>query len=125
MRTAATLALAMLLVGVGTTLAWADVHQAASEGDLEQVRELLDEGADPNDIPEEQFGALHWAALRGHVEVATLLLDSGADINRRAIGVTPLSLATESGHREMIELLVARGADIEAGDASGGTPLHT
>ncbi|MEA3403529.1 MAG: ankyrin repeat domain-containing protein [Armatimonadota bacterium] len=107
MRTAANLALAVVLTAVGTVVAQADIHQAASEGDIEQVRQLLDEGADPNDIPEEQ--ALRSAA---RVAIATALLDAGADINARdADGATPLALALESDYAELADLLRARGGE--------------
>ena len=38
-------------------------------------------------------------------------------------GDTPLHNAAWKGHREMIELLIARGADIRARDSRGNTPL--
>ena len=39
-------------------------------------------------------------------------------------GWTPLHWATHKGHREITELLLAKGADVNAKDESGMTPLH-
>ena len=39
-------------------------------------------------------------------------------------GRTPLHLAAEWGHTEMIWLLAAHGADLDRPDSKGRTPLH-
>jgi cytohesin len=41
-----------------------------------------------------------------------------------SFGVTPLDLAAEKGYKEMVELLLARHADVNVRDSSGSTPLH-
>ena len=58
--------------------------------------------------------------------IARLLLERGAEVNaRNRDGRTPLHDAAVSGHREMAELLIAAGADLEARDSeSGVTPLY-
>jgi ankyrin repeat protein len=69
----------------------------------------------------------------GDTEAVQQHLAAGADINGTYVeqpgpgyGGTPLHLATVTGQKEVIELLVEEGADInaKAGDESGGTPLH-
>lgn len=40
------------------------------------------------------------------------------------LGWTPLHLATYFGHKEVVELLLARGAEINAINDNGDTPLH-
>ena len=61
-------------------------------------------------------------------EVAALLLDRGADLEAKAKndnGRTPLHLAAWwNDNPEMVELLLDRGANIEAQDDYGSTPLH-
>jgi len=39
------------------------------------------------------------------------------------IGVTPLHRAASKVHKEMAELLIAKGADVNAKDENGRTPL--
>lgn len=77
-------------------------------------------GADPY-----RGTALTWAASRGNVGAVTWLLDHGAAVNQRATfggpghgqGVTALHLAAQTDKREMVELLLARGADPTVQDA--------
>ena len=37
---------------------------------------------------------------------------------------TPLHLAADNGHKEIVELLIAKGADVNAKNKGGSTPLH-
>ena len=39
-------------------------------------------------------------------------------------GKTPLHYATANDHKEIAELLIAKDADVNAGDDDGWTPLH-
>ena len=88
------------------------LRDAAREGDLERVEELLATGA-PVDAPN-RYGAtaLFFAADRGHLEVVTHLADAGAalDIADRFYQMTALSRAAGSGHRGVVLLLLRRGA---------------
>jgi len=55
---------------------------------------------------------LHEAAKYGNLERARYLLDEGADANKKIRGTSPLDLAIEANHLEMVKLLVSRGARI-------------
>ena len=63
-------------------------------------------------------------------DLVSLILDSGADVNDpggvHCGGVTPLIDAASSGHMEIVQLLVERGADIFQKDSKVYIqPLHT
>ena len=63
-------------------------------------------------------------AARDVERVRQLLAEGIApDSERTPLGQTPLSVASEAGQLEILTLLVAAGADLEAKDWSGLTPL--
>lgn len=53
-------------------------------------------------------------------------LDAGGDVNRRdqTMNWSLLHFAAEDCNPEIVRLLAARGADMNAGDKDGWTPLH-
>ena len=58
------------------------------------------------------------------ITVVNLLLDAGADIALRdSFGQTALHGAAFRGWSELVRTLVARGADLDAADDDGHTPL--
>jgi len=78
-------------------------------------------------------GPILWATRTsaredGGITSVRLLLWLGADVNARAIGdgTTPLQYAVRlnNGHRELAELLIASGADVNRADAHGTVPIY-
>ena len=68
------------------------------------------------------------AVKTGNIEAVKQHLDAGADVNAKGkYGRAPLHYAASRGLKKIIELLIARGADvntkIEVGDYIGQTPL--
>ena len=56
-----------------------------------------------------------------------LLIDSGATVNasgHNVWGCTPLHEASFYGHTPIVEILLTRGADVNAKNMYGSTPLH-
>ena len=51
---------------------------------------------------------------------------AGTDVNAKHDdwGTTPLHHAAEEGHKEIAELLIAKGADVNAKEGGDHTPLH-
>lgn len=66
------------------------------------------------------------AAEKNDSKTLKRLLDAGIDPNVRDYdrGATPLHLAANKGHVESIELLIDAGADVNAPNKRGRTPIH-
>ncbi|MCA9500732.1 MAG: ankyrin repeat domain-containing protein [Nitrospira sp.] len=88
---------------------------AATNGDTQKVRTLLQEGIDVNStFPIVQTRPLMVAAAFGHVDTVQVLLDAGADVNSKDLtGWTPLHAAAFKGNLEIVRLLLDRGAIAE------------
>jgi beta-lactamase regulating signal transducer with metallopeptidase domain len=88
--------------------------EAAEEGDVQGINDLLAAGADVNAPVDGDGSALIVAARRGRLEIVRLLLDRGADPN---IGVegdgSAIIMAASQGHIAVVELLLQRGAHID------------
>ena len=72
--------------------------------------------------------SIHKAAYDGNIEAVKQHLAAGTDVNAKdKDGDTPLSYAALLGHKELAELLVANGANVNvkvaSGPRQGGTPL--
>lgn len=90
------------------------LHVAALDGDLVQVRALVAEGYDVNAFDELGKTPLHCAAEREHLDVVNFLLKNGADVNAHhepSGGNTPLGDVAGGCSLEMARLLVDAGAD--------------
>lgn len=74
----------------------------------------------------EQLPPLHMAAQSGILVEVKQLIIGGHDVNQRdeKYGFTPLHQAVFFGHQEVVEFLIAEGADINAKNNAGSTPLY-
>lgn len=126
------------------------LHVAAEAGHDRMVKLLLERGADPLILNNDRFSALHLADARGREKVmaalqpfaeeafrealetgdsekAKSLLDDYPPLAKAAIHrMTPLHLAARKGNKAIVELLLARGANVAAmgGAFYKRTPLH-
>jgi ankyrin repeat protein len=90
------------------------LHYAAFFGTAETAALLLEHGADPAAVAQNEMlvQPLHSAAAVNANETARLLLDAGADPNAvQQGGFRPIDAAVQNGNDELRELLVSRGAD--------------
>ena len=86
---------------------------------------LLEQGMDPNHMSWHRLTLLHHMAASGELAKARLLLDHGADLDPIDLEYqsTPLGVAVRFGRRELVALLLGRGADPDAAGAPWATPL--
>ncbi|XP_025832280.1 ankyrin repeat domain-containing protein 17 isoform X2 [Agrilus planipennis] len=99
--------------------------EACTDGDVGTVRKLLTEGRSVHETSEEGESLLSLACSAGYFELAQVLLAMHANVEDRGIKgeCTPLMEAASAGHLDIVRLLVAHGADVNAQSSSGNTPL--
>ena len=123
----------------------APLHAAAYDGRFEVLKELLARGANVNATNSWGATSLHEAARSeaARAELALALINAGANVNARDPGgSTPLHVAVGGftgcmdgmipfwvkhsiarSRIQVAEALVAHGADLDAADSAGRTPL--
>jgi ankyrin repeat protein len=95
--------------------------EAARQGNLAQVRALVEARADVNAATASGTTALMEAAAAGRNDIARLLIDAGADVDvRDRLGRTALDVALRAGQAPMVRLLRSRGA-VGSGKSPGDT----
>ena len=102
------------------------VQQAATDGDVEQIKMHIAKGADFNKADQYGYTPLKRAIEGHHPEAAIAIIESGkADLNiKDREGRTPLIFAVSMAEPAIAEALIAKGADVKAKDAYDRTALH-
>ena len=118
-----------LLFLVATLVEAAPIHDAAVSGRSNQMQQLLEGGANPDQLDEDGLAPIHWAIRANRQNIVEFLLDNGAAVNIQTSAPdqsrnTPLHFAAFEGNIVITRLLLDNGASIDARSSSGNTPLH-
>ena len=93
----------------------------AAVGDEDYVRVLITRGVDLDAVDDDGDTALIYAVSKGHRDIAEILLRHGADPNICGDSGVPIRLAASRGWTEMVRMLAASGADVDARSTVMGT----
>ena len=102
------------------TSGYTALHTAAEASHFDCVRELIAAKADVNKPTRNKITPIILAAQMGRKDIVLALLDAGADQKNPAWAI---GMAGMCGNPEVIELLLARGADVNARLPDGATAL--
>lgn len=99
----------------------------SEKGNIEQILQLLDMGADVNAKDKEGWSPLLNALGMNHFQAAEILIAAGADVNYKLptspFDKTPLMKAASVGSLSMVEILLSKGAAVNAKREDGTTAL--
>jgi ankyrin repeat protein len=103
---------------------WSPLHRAC-KGLPEIASFLIERGADIHAQTSDGWTPFEIALWAGHTQIGAYLIEKGADINRANPnrGFTPLHLAAVLNDVALVQLLVDKGANLQAKDKDGKTPL--
>ncbi|NXE58165.1 PP16A phosphatase, partial [Casuarius casuarius] len=101
-----------------------EARAATERGMVEDIRQLIQAGADLNAPLDHGATLLHVASANGYLEAAELLLEHKASMSAKdEDGWEPLHAAACWGQIQLVELLVAHGADLNGKSVLDETPL--
>lgn len=91
------------------------------------VELLLKAGAEREAVFDDGLRPVHLAAICGNYKIMQMLVEVDIDVNVRAGEKlrrgTPLHMAVLKGQATVVKILLAKGAEVNAADALGKTPL--
>jgi ankyrin repeat protein len=110
-------------VDVKDEAGWTALSWAICGGQKNVAEFLIEKGADVNTKCNRGWTPLFFARNK---ELSELLIDNGADVNTYSTDVhsgMPLHTAVAYGRRDIVELLINKGAEIDSKTNNGGTSL--
>ncbi len=101
------------------------LRTAAKNGKVEEMRQLLDWGADPDSIDARGYTALAFTAHYGEEDALLMLIKAGATVDQASkTGHTALMRAAKAGHARLVMHLLQSGASTIARNDRGKTALE-
>lgn len=98
--------------------------KVCKKGDINELKKLLEEGADVDLTGINKQTPLMFAAMEGHKEIVELLLNTDANVHLVSVrGETAFLLAACKGHKEIVGLLLDANSNIDQKDNWGTTAL--
>ena len=102
------------------------LHVTTDSGDISQLKKLLADCNNPNQVDYHYRTPLHYAALNGSIDAINLLLKAGAMVDVQDFNeMYPLTLAISGNHLEAVKVLVKAGAKVNNKTPGGSTALHS
>lgn len=109
------------------------IYQAIINDSTDKVKALIDSGADVNAVWKKETPLCFALSYGNRWDVAKVIIQSSrVEIDKRGTKVdgfgnewerTPLLIAAEKGQTEIVDLLLKKGADINARDRTNNAPL--
>ncbi|GLB33490.1 putative cyclin-dependent protein kinase inhibitor [Lyophyllum shimeji] len=102
------------------------LHYASMKGHPTVCRRLLEANLPPSVLDRDNYSPLVYATMKGNVECVRVLLDEGkvpAEPTTPLDDLIPLSLASQSGHVDVVILLLRYGARCLP-NSNGEYPMH-
>jgi ankyrin repeat protein len=102
------------------------LSHAAQCGSVDTVVELMNRGAFPNSEDTNHRTPLSYASEAGHIPVVKIFLADNRTFldSRDNNGRAPLAWAALKGHKEIAQMLLEKGADVNIQDKDGKTSLQ-
>ncbi|NXL50922.1 ASB10 protein, partial [Podilymbus podiceps] len=102
------------------------LHEACAAASADCVHLLLSFGADPEAVSEEGYKPLHLCKSPDSIKCVQQLLQHGARVNSQTEEEddTALHVAARHGLADHVQLLLRYGAELEAKNKEGQTPLN-
>ncbi len=100
------------------------LHYPSREGHPEVVEILVKKGLDINQEDRGGVTPLRFAIERGHTEIIDIFITLKALDVDGELGRKSLHLAAANGHKNVADLLIAKGASIQTKDDEAGNLLH-
>uniref|UniRef100_A0A673FUW7 26S proteasome non-ATPase regulatory subunit 10-like n=1 Tax=Sinocyclocheilus rhinocerous TaxID=307959 RepID=A0A673FUW7_9TELE len=96
-----------------------EICNLAYTGKFEELKKcVLSDSSLATKTDQDSRSALHWACSAGHVAIVQFLLDLGVEVDLKD------DVTASAGREEIVRSLISKGAQLNAVNQNGCTPLH-